>query len=116
MLLVMKVNYPLLDVEQLNLNDLGLSLTKQNFTVMTANHLVQWELLKAGVGIGVIPEGLGDAEPSVQRALPYMPPLVFPIWLTTHRDVNTSRRVRLVFDLLADELAKAPKPTTQIAI
>lgn len=98
------------------LNDLGLSLTKQNFTVMTANHLVQWELLKAGVGIGVIPEGLGDAETRVQRALPYMPPLVFPIWLTTHRDVNTSRRVRLVFDVLAEELAKAPKPTSQIEI
>jgi hypothetical protein len=30
----------------------------------------------------------------------------FPIWLTTHRELNTSRRVRMVFDLLAEELGK----------
>jgi hypothetical protein len=29
----------------------------------------------------------------------------FEIWLTAHRELNTSRRVRMVFDFLADELA-----------
>jgi hypothetical protein len=27
------------------------------------------------------------------------------MWLVTHREVNTSRRIRVVFDLLAEELA-----------
>lgn len=88
------------------LNALGLSLTPQNFPVITANHLVHWELAKRGVGIGIVPERIGDAEPLVRRALPDLPPLSFPIWLTTHRELTTSRRVRLVYDLLAEALSR----------
>lgn len=88
------------------LNRLGLSLTRKNFPVLTANHLVHWELAKAGVGIGIVPESVGDAEPRVRRVLPDMQPMTFPIWLTTHRELNTSRRVRVVFDILAEELGR----------
>ncbi len=87
------------------LNALGLNLTRENFPIQTKNHLVQWQLVKQSLGIGVMPEDIGDAEPLVQQALPELEPIVFPIWLTTHRELNTSRRVRLVFDLLAAELA-----------
>lgn len=87
------------------LNKLGLSLTQKNFPVLTSNHLVHWELVKQGVGIGVFPESLGEAEPLVRQALSVLDPLVFPMWLTTHRELNTSKRVRMVFDLLAEELA-----------
>jgi DNA-binding transcriptional LysR family regulator len=47
-------------------------------------------------------------EPSVRRALPGLAPMTFPIWLTTHRELNTSRRVRLVFDMLAGMLSQPP--------
>ncbi len=90
------------------LNALGLSLTRANFPVMTQNHLVQWHLAITGVGIGVFPEAIGDAEPGLRRALPDLAALEFPIWLTAHRELNTSRRVRLVFDLLAEMLAHSP--------
>ncbi len=88
------------------LNKLGLSLTQKNFPVITANHLVQLELVKQGVGIGIFPESVARNEPLFEQALPELDPLVFPIWLTTHRELNNSRRVRIVFDLLAEELAK----------
>ena len=87
------------------LNALGLNLTRRNFPIQTENHLVQWELVKLGLGIGIMPADIGDAEPLVQQALPELEPITFPIWLTTHRELKTSRRVRLVFDLLATELA-----------
>ena len=87
------------------LNALGLNLTRRNFPIQTENHLVQWELVKQGLGIGIMPADIGDAEPSVQQVLPELEPITFPIWLTTHRELKTSRRVRLVFDLLATELA-----------
>ncbi|MEM7157904.1 MAG: LysR family transcriptional regulator [Myxococcota bacterium] len=87
------------------LNALGLSLTPANFPVMTENHLVAWELVKQGVLVGIMSEDIGDAVPGLQRALPGLPPIMVPIWLTTHREVKTSRRIRLVFDLLADALA-----------
>ena len=88
------------------LNALGLNLTERNFPIMTENYLVMWELVKHGLGIGILDGNIGDAEPLVRRALPQFEPLMFPIWLVAHREVNTSRRVRVVFDLLAEELAR----------
>lgn len=87
------------------LNAMGLKLTKANFPILTENYLVMWELVKQGLGIGILDATIGDAEPKVRRALPDLPPLMFPIWLVAHRELNTSRRIRMVFDLLAQELA-----------
>ena len=89
-----------------SLATIGLRLTQRNFPVRTKSHVVLWELVKQGVGIGVVPERLGDAEPRVRRVLPEGEPLLMPMWLTTHRELRTIRRIRLVFDMLAAELAK----------
>lgn len=86
------------------LNALGLSLTASNFPVITSNQLVQWELTKRGVGIAIMTEEVGDAEPQVRRALPDFPPFPIATWLTTHRELSTSRRMRVVFDLLLERL------------
>lgn len=86
------------------LNELGFRLTQRNFPIITENHLVHWELVKHGAGIGVMPAELGDVEPSVERILPDLDPLTGEIWLVAHRELKTSRRVRRVFDFLADEL------------
>ena len=86
------------------LNALGLNLTDRNFPIFTENYLVMWELVKHGLGIGILDGTIGDAEPLVRRALPDLEPLVFPVWLVSHRELNTSRRVRAVFDLLAEAL------------
>lgn len=99
------IGFDTTDLMLVGLNKLGLSLTRRNFPVLTANHLVHWELVKQGVGIGVFPEAVGGPEPSVRCVLPDLVPMVFPIWLTTHRELNTSRRVRTVFDFLAEGLA-----------
>ncbi len=93
------------------LNGVGFELTSANFPVLTANHLVLWELTKQGVGIGVMGMVTGDAEPLVERILPVIPPLEFPIWLVAHREVNTSRRVRLVYDFLVEQLEAVERPT-----
>jgi DNA-binding transcriptional LysR family regulator len=87
------------------LNAMGLNLTERNFPILTGNYLVMWELVKHGLGIGILDGTIGDSEPAVRRALPDLDPLVFPIWLVSHRELTTSRRVRAVFDLLAEELA-----------
>ena len=90
------------------LNAMGMGLTERNFPIMTENYLVMWELVKHGLGIGILDGDIGDAEPLVRRVLPELEPLLFPIWLVSHRELNTSRRVRVVFDLLARELARRP--------
>lgn len=92
------------DVLLKGLNALGLSLTQESFPVITGNQLVQWELAKRGVGVAIMMEEIGDVEPLVTRALPELPPFPVPMWLTTHRELSTSRRLRVVFDLLFDGL------------
>ncbi len=87
------------------LNTQGMGLSKENFPVLTENYLVMWEMVKQGIGIGILDGNIGDAESRVVRVLPDHAPILFPIWLVAHRDLSTSPRIRMVFDLLAAELA-----------
>lgn len=89
------------------LNGMGLNLTERNFPITTESYLVMWEYVRKGLGIGILDGNIGDSDPAVERVLPDMEPLTFPIWLVAHRDLATSRRMRLVFDLLVAELAVA---------
>ena len=88
------------------LNSLGLALTEANFPLLTESYLVMWELVKQGAAIGVLDAQIGDADPGVERVLPDLEPLSFPIWLVAHREVTTSRRVRRVYDFLAEALER----------
>lgn len=90
------------------LNAMGLNLTARNFPIFTDDYLVMWEYVKAGLGIGILDANIGDTEPRVRRVLPDLAPLTFPIWLVSHRDLTTNRRIRRVFDLLAEALSKNP--------
>ena len=88
------------------LKPLGIHLSDENFRLGSQNGIVAWEYAKQGFGIAPMSEVVGDATPGVERVMPGMEPIKFPIWLTTHRELHTSRRIRLVFDLLADYLSK----------
>ena len=87
------------------LNDLGLSLTRANFGISSASGVVAWELVKQGMGICVNAKEVAAITPSVECVLPDLKPVPVPIWLATHRELHTSRRIRLVFDFLADALS-----------
>jgi DNA-binding transcriptional LysR family regulator len=86
------------------LADIGIVLKPENFRIVSANGLVVWELVQQGFGITPMAELVGHRTKNVERLLPNMPPIVFPVWLTTHRELHSSRRIRLVFDILADTL------------
>jgi len=83
----------------------GLTLSVDNFSVITGNHAVYWELVKQGAGIGFIPKQLGNAEAKVEKVLPELGAFTSELWLVTHRELRTNRRIRRVFDFLANELA-----------
>ena len=84
------------------LNALGLSLTKRNFKLVTESGVVAWELVKQDLGIFVMVKEIAELTPSIECVLPELEPIPIPVWLTTHRELHTSRRIRLVFDLLAE--------------
>lgn len=80
----------------------GIEVTEKNFRASSNSHLVHIEMARAGLGIGVLPCALGDADPGLTRLLPDVPNFEYPVWLVAHRELHTNRRVRLVFDLIAD--------------
>ena len=92
------------DVFMNGLNAMGLQLTKANFPYVSSNQHVQWALITHGAGIGVMMADIGDADPRVTRVVPERIEFNVPMWLTSHREVRTSRRVRVVFDMLAEAL------------
>lgn len=83
---------------------LGMSLRREDFILRTDDQPLMWELLKAGLGIGFGQANL-IAETDGMVALPFdlaIPPL--PVWLTTHRELFTSHRIRAIYDALAEGL------------
>lgn len=97
------------DVERMltYLKPMGFPINVQNFRTGSESGLVAWELCKRGFGIAPMACEVAEMTADVVRVLPDLAPVVFPIWLTTHRELHTSRRIRLVFDTLAEHLARA---------
>ncbi|WP_108398215.1 LysR family transcriptional regulator [Devosia submarina] len=83
----------------------GLPLRRDHFVLRTDNQANQWELVRAGLGIGIAQGNLLHLTPGLV-ALPVdlgIPPL--EVWLTTHKEVFTSHRIRAIYDALAEGLA-----------
>lgn len=91
---------------QEHLVGLGLPVADINFPLMSENSTVVWEMVKRGLGVSVVMDDIARLDPDMVPILQDLPSISFPIWLVTHRELHTSRRIRIVFDILAEELAK----------
>lgn len=83
----------------------GLPLGEANFSCYADHSMAQWSLVRHGMGIGAMADEIARDTPGVVRVLDEVPPVRFPIWLVTHRELRTSRPIRVVFDALARGLA-----------
>jgi len=83
---------------------LGFELQRADFVLRTDSQTAMWELLKAGLGIGFAQAGMVQDAPGMRVVLPdfAVPPL--EVWLTTHRELFTSRRIRAIYDRLGEGL------------
>lgn len=83
----------------------GFAVGRDFFALRCDNQLVLWEALRAGLGVGVGLQRLAARDPALVRVLPEVaiPPL--PLWLTAHRELRDTPRLRLVFDFLAEALS-----------
>lgn len=84
---------------------MDIPLTADAFRVGSENGVVAWELARAGHGVCPMEDAVGDPAPDLERVLGDEVSVSFPIWLVTHREVHTSPRIRLVFDVLAEAIA-----------
>lgn len=87
------------------LDNIGIHLKEQQFRAGSENGLVGWALAQAGLGIIPMDEAVAKQSPNMVQILPQTM-ISFPIWLTTHREIHTSPKIRLVFDVLAEVLAQ----------
>lgn len=84
---------------------LGYPVTRNAFVLRSDDFIVQWRAVQAGLGVGFMADYMTRAEPDVVRVLPGLlkiPPL--PMWLAVHREIRTNRRIRAVYDFLAEAL------------
>jgi DNA-binding transcriptional LysR family regulator len=87
------------------LQDQGIPVRAENFVMTSDSNVVVWELVKSGYGISMLPEIPCAAETGIEKVFSSFTSLQFPVWLVTHRELRTSRRIRVVFDHLARTLA-----------
>ncbi len=84
--------------------NLGFPLRREDFSVRCDSQSALWQLAKAGLGITFAQQKLIAETPGmVVLDLPIpIPPL--EVWLTSHRELYASRRIRTVYDRLAELL------------
>ncbi len=88
-----------------HLSHIGIDLDRRQFQVGSENGVVGWALAQAGLGIVPMDEVVAQYSPNMVKVLPQTL-ISFPVWLTTHREIHTSPKMRLVFDVLAEVLAQ----------
>lgn len=90
----------------------GLPLSETNFSCYAEHSVAHWGLVRQGLGIGAMMDEIARETPGVVRVLEDIPPVQFPIWLVTHSELHTSRKIRVVFDFLAEGLAQVVTEST----
>ena len=87
------------------LNKHGVPVSQANMRYGSESALLGWRMMQEGLGIAPMSEDIAVLTPEAERLGVDMEPLTVPLWLTTHRELRTSRRIRLVFDLVAEAFA-----------
>lgn len=91
------------------LNAQGLAVNKSHFPITSPFQMLQWQLAKQGTAIAIFPDDIAETELGLCRVYRSLGPLLsIPMWLVCHHELRTSRRVRRVFDLLAEGLGAPP--------
>ncbi|QYO76329.1 LysR family transcriptional regulator [Devosia salina] len=80
----------------------GVKLGPENFPFATQSGMTGWEWVRRGMCLGAMVEAVARLTPEVTVAVPSIPPIPVPVWMVTHRELHTSRRIRLVFDMLVE--------------
>lgn len=88
----------------------SLPVTLDNIKVMGESGGSGWEMARQGLGLVPMTEDVARYYPEMMRVLPDLPPIPVPYWLTAHRELLSAKRIRIVFDHLADALSQKHLP------
>jgi DNA-binding transcriptional LysR family regulator len=87
------------------IKDFGIDLSRDLFAFRCDSDLGQFAALKAGFGFGMCQYALARHIPDLVPVLTGLIHFDLDIWIAMHEDLKTSRRMRLMFDHLAEEMA-----------
>lgn len=88
------------------LNNYGASLTHHNIQFVTDSGVAGWEMVKSGLGLGVMMSVLAEQSADIHPVLEDPFTVRFPVWLIAHKELHTGKRFRVVFDFLTDYLMR----------
>ncbi|MEY4752826.1 MAG: hypothetical protein RJA44_501, partial [Pseudomonadota bacterium] len=103
------------------LRQAGQELERSSFKLRSDSLMVGLAALQAGLGIGLLTRPVAQLHPALQPVLPDLELGSLPIWLVANRELRGSRRLRVVFDHVADALFRfgndgAPVSTLDAAL
>ncbi len=84
----------------------GVMLSASNFRLFTSTTAAGWELARQGLGIGIMSTHIARRMPEMEMVMQDLPMIPVELWLTAHREVRMAKRIRVVFDFLAEALAR----------
>lgn len=87
-------------------NSVGFPTLPENLLITAENSFVQWELVKRGWGVGQMLREVAARTENIVELFTDSEPVRVPVWLLSHRELHSSRRIRLVFDLLAEKIGQ----------
>lgn len=85
----------------------GLPASREHFLLRTDDLIAAWQAVRSGLGIGFIADYVAATDSRVVPVLPQLAIPALPLWLAVHREIRSSRRVRAVYDFLAQAVPKA---------
>ena len=83
----------------------GLELTRSNFRFTSSSQFTALQMTRDGLGIAILPDRTATQFPDLIPVVEELDIFKVPTWLVTHSELKTSRRIRLIFDHLAEALS-----------
>lgn len=83
---------------------MGLDLGRANFKFSSPSHFVVLEMVRNDFGVAALADSIASQFEDLVPVMSDLGPFDLPTWLVAHSEVKTSRRVRTVFDHLAEAL------------
>lgn len=92
-----------------HLAEQGLELRFEQFRTLAGSGNCMLQLIREGLGFGFLTVDMGMLFDDLVSVLPEQFNPEVPVWLVSHRELRTSRRIRVVYDFLAEELPPQTK-------
>ncbi len=86
---------------------MGLAAGPNTFALRTDDLMAYFGAVRAGIGIGFIANYVARTDSQLVPVVPSLKLPVLPIWLTVHREIRTSGRIRAVYDFLAAHVPRS---------